>query len=343
MGTETAPGREPSGEVARALFERTDELVVVVAFARPDPAPEEVFLEDVNPAFAERFGRTPDALRGAPLLEVYPREETVDVVARCQAARRNGGRYRYTTVRDLGDSHRVATANIAVLGGDRFLVWGRIEHRLDDAQARLADLEALADIGSFSWDLTSGELTLSPQYRRILEVGDDAPATMDLVFGRVHPDDRAALAEQVAATERDGTTATSSFRVQTPSGEVRRVEGRAEIVHDLLGRAVRVVGTIQDVTLRHRAAGHEVALETVAREREQALELNDDVVQGLSQAWLALQLGELDEAGAAVRRATLAAHDIVAGLLRTTSDTHGEVAAGQLARQRPSGDAGGSA
>lgn len=328
---------DPASDVGRALFEHTDDVAVVFAFEGAEDDVARVIVEDVNMAFASGFGRTPQELRGRRLDELYPEAEAADVAARCLAATRDGGTHRYTTVRELGDGQRLAEGTIVALGDGRFLAWGRISHRLDDAQTRLHELEALADVGSFVWNLEQRRVSLSPQFRRILGLPDTTPDSRSAVLDQVHPEDRARVAAVVDAAEHHGGVAPTAFRVVAADGAIRHLEGRAEVIRDLRGRPIRVVGNVRDVTAHLLADERARQLQLVAWERERALELNDDVVQGLSQAWLALELGEYEDADAAVRRATLAAQDIVADLLHTTSEEHGEVVAGQLVRRRPSG------
>jgi signal transduction histidine kinase len=67
-----------------------------------------------------------------------------------------------------------------------------------------------------------------------------------------------------------------------------------------------------------------------------ALELNDNVVQGLARAWLALELARTEEAGEAVRDATGEAQRIARELL-TAARSDGEIRPGQLRRARSPG------
>jgi hypothetical protein len=65
---------------------------------------------------------------------------------------------------------------------------------------------------------------------------------------------------------------------------------------------------------RHDAAGNEM-YEDWRRRRQTALDLNDDVIQGLVTAKLALDLADEEEAALALERTLAAARDLVAQLL----------------------------
>jgi hypothetical protein len=69
----------------------------------------------------------------------------------------------------------------------------------------------------------------------------------------------------------------------------------------------------------------------------QALELNDDVIQGLSAAWLALQLGRADTAAEEIRRATHQAQRIASEQLQASGRVGTDLAS-LLTRAAPSSD-----
>ena len=71
------------------------------------------------------------------------------------------------------------------------------------------------------------------------------------------------------------------------------------------------------------------------RERQrQALELNDDVVQGLAVARMALDLGQRDRAVDAIEQSMQSASRIISDLLGPVG-TETRLGAGDLVRERP--------
>ncbi len=89
-----------------------------------------------------------------------------------------------------------------------------------------------------------------------------------------------------------------------------------------------VVAFVRDATERRRAERDAARLREVERRRRQALELNDDVVQGLAAAQLALELDRPHEVAAAVERALRSAKRIVGGLLDPAGVSPGELRRG---------------
>jgi two-component system, cell cycle sensor histidine kinase and response regulator CckA len=136
-------------------------------------------------------------------------------------------------------------------------------------------------------------------------------------------------------------------------GLVRVVGERAGWYDAIFGVAFMVVGNGVVLTViigrsaaelrrqRRLLAEQEAATRFYERMLEaQALDLNDDVVQGLSRAWLALQLDRTDDAIQAVRAATSRAQRI-AGELLAAARSHGDpIEPGRLRRRtEPTGSA----
>jgi PAS domain S-box-containing protein len=118
-----------------------------------------------------------------------------------------------------------------------------------DREYQLAEAQAVARLGSFEWELASGEVTWSPELCRILGLDPDScRGPLDRLLGQLHPDDRA----EAAATLRSAATEGTSFRLQTrilrPTGEQRVLSSWGSVTRDDRGRPARMLGVCQDVT-----------------------------------------------------------------------------------------------
>ncbi|MGG5819035.1 PAS domain-containing protein [Falsiroseomonas sp. HW251] len=154
------------------------------------------------------------------------------------------------------------------------------ETALRESEERLRIAQETSGIGIWDWDLT-GE--------RIIWIGDvyrtwgldqgvvEAPAK---VFARVvHPDDQGRVWSAIEAALRGEATYQAEFRIVQADGSVRWLVGKGEVIRDVTGRPVRMIGTDNDITERKQAA--EVLAKTNAelehrveertREREAAL------------------------------------------------------------------------
>jgi PAS domain S-box-containing protein len=121
-------------------------------------------------------------------------------------------------------------------------------------------LEALAieagGLGTWSIDLTTGELTLAGRFAEVLglESGDAAsPTTPQEFLDLVHPEDQPRVREELESHLEGLWPFDMECRLATGHGEFRwaRLSAKAERVPD--GRVRRLAGTVEDVSARHEA------------------------------------------------------------------------------------------
>jgi diguanylate cyclase (GGDEF)-like protein/PAS domain S-box-containing protein len=129
----------------------------------------------------------------------------------------------------------------------------RIERERSDEHGRardalLAQAERAARAGSFEADLRSGSTECSAGLRQIAMVPDDVELTLESMLERVHPDDRELA--RTSVLRRPGTEEPLSVEVRVCrfDGEERIVRARGTATFDDSGRAIRLLGTVQDVT-----------------------------------------------------------------------------------------------
>jgi PAS domain S-box-containing protein len=146
------------------------------------------------------------------------------------------------------------------------------DQRIADAalrrsEERLVEAQRAARLGSWDWDVRTGNVWWSEElYRRY---GKD-PATfhpnLESYLELVHPDDRGQVNETIASVLAVGTSINSEHRFMYSSGSVGSCHMQAIVERDADGAALRVWGTCQDVTERKRAAEARQALEEQLRE-----------------------------------------------------------------------------
>lgn len=121
------------------------------------------------------------------------------------------------------------------------------------AERQLADAQAVAHVGSWEWDLVAERLTWSDELYRIFGLEPGVPVSYPGTLQYIHPDDHATIERLVTQALRDHRPFTCPQRVLHPDGTVRIVEGRCLVEADGSGRAIRLYGTLQDITERLRA------------------------------------------------------------------------------------------
>jgi diguanylate cyclase (GGDEF)-like protein/PAS domain S-box-containing protein len=127
------------------------------------------------------------------------------------------------------------------------------ERRLERDARRLVDAQAIAQLGSWEWDIAANEVRWSDELSRIWGVPPSAePISFREYSSRLHPDD----AEDVRRTVQSALAERRSYVVEhrflRGDGEIRLMLGRGEVVCDASGVPVAMRGTGQDITERRR-------------------------------------------------------------------------------------------
>ncbi|PWN03969.1 hypothetical protein DJ010_07940 [Nocardioides silvaticus] len=206
---------------------------------------------------------------------------------------------------------------------------------LADLRARVAAAQQLANMGDYDWHIESDTNSWSDQLYRIYGYEpQEFNASYDRFLSMVHPDDRDAVTAMHRQVYETGGSWTITERIVRPDGEVRHLATNGVVVKDEDGTPVRMRGTCVDITDRVQAETANEELAASLREwqvrRRHAFEINDNVVQGISAAVLALQLGDLDAVASYLDRTLRAARGMMGDLLLDRPD--GEPEAGSMVR-----------
>ncbi len=102
----------------------------------------------------------------------------------------------------------------------------------------------------WDWDITSDRIRFSTRWREMLGLrAHEVVGSADEWFSRVHPADSAQVQADVAAqTAASSTRFASEHRLRHDSGQWLTVQWSGTIVRDLTGRALRVAGSVRDLT-----------------------------------------------------------------------------------------------
>ena len=128
----------------------------------------------------------------------------------------------------------------------------RAERALRRTQEDLAQVQRLARVRRFAHDLATGELSFSPPLR--FDGDLSATPTFASFLERVHHEDVQALEAHLARVfASDAEEFTVTYRFVLPGGVLRHLETTGRVLRDDAGRALRIFGTIQDVTSHYAA------------------------------------------------------------------------------------------
>src|SRR5579864_3016691 len=82
----------------------------------------------------------------------------------------------------------------------------------------LAEAQRLSHSGTFGWKVDSGELVWSDETYKILGFARETHPTLDLVFDRVHPEDRDRLQKLKDSATQNGMDLDVEHRILLPDG-----------------------------------------------------------------------------------------------------------------------------
>ena len=258
VGCTGASGSDsPEVEILRKAWELSPSALVVT-----DPSGN---IEYVNPAFervtgyaaGEILGKNPRILKsGSQGPEVYADLwRTISAggtwTGRIQNRRKDGSLYwESATIAPLCDGEGKILHYIAVKEN----VTAEEELQQANEKRYALTLEAVDD-AVWDWNLATGAAFFSPKYYSMLEydVGE-FPATYESWRSLVHPDDLARVEGELLRHIESGKGYGADIRMKSKSGEWTWISARGNIVeHDAQGKALRMLGTHTDITLRKQA------------------------------------------------------------------------------------------
>jgi PAS domain S-box-containing protein len=135
----------------------------------------------------------------------------------------------------------------------------------------LAEAQKLSHSGIFAWKVTSGMLEWSDETYRILGFSRETNPTLDLVFDRIHPEDRERLVELRDRAARDGMDLDVEHRLLMPNGDIRYLHVVAHAGGNSSDNR-EYIGIVSDITERKLAEQERQALSRDLKESNARLE-----------------------------------------------------------------------
>jgi PAS domain S-box-containing protein len=125
---------------------------------------------------------------------------------------------------------------------------------LQHSEAKLEEAQRIAHVGHWERDLDTDLIAWSNETYCIygLTPRKHIPGLSQLA-NLLHPEDRQKMIQAVADAANGVQPYNVEYRIIRPSGEVRFVHSRGDVVKDESGRPRRMFGTVQDITERRRS------------------------------------------------------------------------------------------
>jgi PAS domain S-box-containing protein len=188
---------------------------------------------------------------------------------------------------------------------------------LQRSEAFLADGQSISRTGSFGWSVLGGEIYWSEETYNIFGYDRAVKPSLELVFQRIHPDDRDLAQETIDRASEAKANLDFEHRLLMPNGSVKYLHVLARALKTSSSN-LEYMGTVRDVTERTLAEdalrqakmdlAHISRVTTVGElAASMAHEVNQPIAAAVTDAntcmrWLARDHPELEEARAAAMR-----------------------------------------
>jgi PAS domain S-box-containing protein len=128
----------------------------------------------------------------------------------------------------------------------------RTEESLRQSETYLAEAQRLSCTGSFGWNVSSGEIYWSEETHKIFEYDRSIKPTLELVFRRIHPDDRDLVQQTIDRASEARANLDYHNRLLMPDGSIKHLRVLARVLEPSPGD-LEYVGAVMDVTAAKRA------------------------------------------------------------------------------------------
>jgi PAS domain S-box-containing protein len=126
-----------------------------------------------------------------------------------------------------------------------------IEDALFQYEKLLSKTQEIAHIGSYHYNLITGEIKWSNEMYNIFGVQKEAfNLTLASFIDCIHTDDRSAMLNWIELTKNDIDAGDLDFRVLKPDKTVRNLLGTGILQLENEGKSRKIMGSIQDITIR---------------------------------------------------------------------------------------------
>jgi PAS domain S-box-containing protein len=277
---------------ARDLIEERDTVLASIseAFSALD---RDWRYTHVNDKIAEMAGWPKEKMIGRVIWEIFPEAVGTEFYANAQRVMQDRqpshgeffyapwGRWVDTRMYPTKDGIVIFRADVTERKEQERLAAER-EAKLKESQDRLRLATEAADIGTFDFYPSTGELDFSDRSRELFGVPPEMKVTYETYLAGVHPDDRHIVHETAQRARQPGGTPRFDIEYRTiglADGKERWVAERGRAVLDASGKVTRFIGTMLDITDKKNA---EFLLQRAKDEAEEANRAKDRFLAMLS-------------------------------------------------------------
>ena len=156
----------------------------------------------------------------------------------------------------------------------------RSEQALQEAEARLRLALEAGGIGTWDWNMATGQIIWSRGHEALWGMPPGAfKGTYEEFDARLYSEDRQGLNRAVAEAIAERRTFHHEFRIVWPDGTLHWVAGQGDFFFNDAGQPLRMIGIVKEITERKQA---EEALRIRARRQAILAELGQQALSGVS-------------------------------------------------------------
>ncbi len=164
-----------------------------------------------------------------------------------------------------------------------------VARNMCESERRLVEAQRLAHIGNWQLDLVTNVLTWSDEIYRIFEIDKEKfGASYEAFLDAIHPHDREIVNNAYVESVNNQKPYNMTHRLLMGDGRIKYVNERCETFYDAVGKPLRSVGTVQDITEQKQREDelrrYRDHLEDVVRDRTEELRLARDEAEAANKA-----------------------------------------------------------
>jgi PAS domain S-box-containing protein len=154
-------------------------------------------------------------------------------------------------VQDVEVESRESYDHLEELVKERTMQLEKACKRLKESEIDLSEAQKMAHIGSWKWDIVTGELYWSDEIYLIFGLNpQEFRPTYNALFNYIHPNDRDFVDNAIKKALNGNQPYDNDHRIISVDGKERIVHSHGEVLFDEGNNPVRMRGTLQDITER---------------------------------------------------------------------------------------------
>jgi len=222
-------------------------------------------LVDVNQAYADILGRSITETLALSYWDITPKQYEAQEERQQELLKklRRYGPYEKEYLHKDGHLVQVQLSGLLIEQNSETYIWSSVEditvqkqaaEALRQSEERFQQALNFAGIGAWDWDIVTGELHCSKQIAPLFGYPDGKlDTTYENFINAIHPDDRVKVQEAIKANIEQSVEYNIEHRVLWPDGSLRWLSERGSAVRDKEGKALNMLGVVQDITERKLA------------------------------------------------------------------------------------------